>query len=42
MFKALGWIVAAVLGISFLMERWLSNRCFAALSDILTFLEGMK
>ena len=39
---ALGWIVAALLGISFLMQLSLSNQCFARLSAFLTILEGMK
>ena len=41
-FSALGWIVAALLGISFVMQLSLSNQCFARLSDILTFLEQAK
>lgn len=38
-FSALGWIIAALLGISFIMQLSLSNQCFSRLSDILTFLE---
>ena len=38
-FSALGWIVAAMLGISFMMQLSLSNQCFARLNDLLTFLE---
>ena len=41
-FSALGWIVAGLMGISFIMQRLLSNQCFAVLSDILKFWEQAK